>query len=69
MIRLPSYPPMEPQIIEALDTLQLQSNWCQREGLILWTAQGQLVCCTSDLLSRSAQRSLENQIQSNWQTP
>ena len=25
---------LEPQIIEALDTLQLQSNWCQREGLI-----------------------------------
>lgn len=49
---------LEPQIIEALETLQLQSNWCQREGLILWTAQGQLVCCTSDLLSRSAQEVL-----------
>lgn len=49
---------MEPQIIEALETLQLQSTWCQHEGLALWTAQDQLVCCTCDLLSRSAQEVL-----------
>lgn len=49
---------MEPQIIEALDTLQLQSAWCQHEGLVLWATQDQLVCCTHDLLSRSAQEVL-----------
>ena len=49
---------MEPQIIETLETLQLQSPWCQHEGLALWTTQDQLVCCTCDLLSRSAQEVL-----------
>ena len=45
---------MEPQIVETLETLQLQSTWCQHEGLALWSTQNQLVCCTCDLLSRSA---------------
>lgn len=49
---------MEPKIIESLDTLQLQSTWCQHEGLVLWTTQDQLLCCTHDLLSRSAQEVL-----------
>ena len=49
---------MEPQIIETLETLQQQSPWCQHEGLALWTTQDQLVCCTCDLLSRSAQEVL-----------
>lgn len=49
---------MEAQIIETLETLQLQSAWCQHEGLTLWATQDQLVCCTCDLLSRSVQEVL-----------
>ena len=45
---------MEPQIMEALESLQLQSAWCQNEGLVLWATADQLICCTSDLPSRAA---------------
>ncbi|NMM77906.1 hypothetical protein B2J88_36235 [Rhodococcus sp. SRB_17] len=49
---------LEPQITEALAELQLQSAWCQHEGLVLWATQDILICCTHDLLSRPAQEVL-----------
>ncbi|MDZ4187686.1 MAG: GspE/PulE family protein [Hydrogenophaga sp.] len=58
ILSFPELSSMEPQIIEALEVLQLQTSWCQHEGLVPWIANDQLVCCTCDLLSRSAQEVL-----------
>jgi general secretion pathway protein E len=43
---------------ETLQRLNLQSHWCQAQGLALWETDDALMCCTWDLLSRTAQELL-----------
>lgn len=58
IVALPELASMEPKILETLETLQLQTSWCQQEGLILWETSDNLVCCTQDLPSRGAREVL-----------
>ncbi|WP_051303023.1 GspE/PulE family protein [Comamonas composti] len=52
---------MDAMIQGAFLSLQLQPTWCQQENLALWETDDELVCCTSDLLSRSASEMLRIQ--------
>lgn len=43
---------------ETLQRLNLQSQWCHTQGLALWETEDALMCCTRDLLSRTARELL-----------
>ncbi len=60
------WPMMEREILisfasrvhETMQQHNLQSQWCHAQGLAIWEIDGSLMCCTRDLLSRSAQEVL-----------
>ena len=58
IVDFPELESMESQIIETLDVLQLHTSWCQREGLVSWITEDNLICCTCDLLSSEAREVL-----------
>lgn len=54
-----------PLIKEAMTVLKLQLMWCKEKGLVIWLTDENIICCTTDLLSREVQEilrilSLEN---------
>lgn len=52
---------MAPRIQEALFNLRLQAEWCQKENIILWENDDGIVCCTTDLISRTSNEMLRIQ--------
>lgn len=50
---------VEAQVAEAIKARHLQVEWCKREGIVIWETPEQLVCCTSNLLSRATTEVLQ----------
>lgn len=50
--------PLGPNVSDTLQRLNLQSHWCQEQGMALWETEDALVCGTHDLISRAAEEVL-----------
>lgn len=53
------------RIQETFSNLKLQADWCQKENIIIFDNGNEIVCCTTDLLSRTINEMLRIQAKQN----